>query len=133
MKNKQIDQALQEINSNLINLGNVSNLVEIVEVGRGIFSVEDQAFWGSVVNCIVLRVDEFDLKDLTQIVHILDQLGFNDLTVTPNLLPDHLLVKQNKLIKKFQKKVVTNYLLDQIEIHGNDLIFSECKTVSDLR
>ena len=41
MKNKQIDQALQEIYSNLINLSNVSNLVEIVEVGRSIFSIED--------------------------------------------------------------------------------------------
>ena len=66
-------------------------------------------------------------------MHILDQLGFNDLTMTPSILPDHLLVKQNKLIKKFQKKVVTNYLLDQMEIHGNDLMFSECKTVSNLR
>ena len=57
-------------------------------------------------------MDEFELKDLAQIFHILDQLGFDDLMVTPKLLPDHLLMKQNKIIKKFQKKVVENYLMD---------------------
>ena len=44
---------------------NLANLVEVVEVGRGVFSVERQTFWAAVVNCLMIRVDEFELKDFS--------------------------------------------------------------------
>lgn len=39
-ENKEIYQVVQEVENHIIKMENLSNLVEVVEVGRGVFSVE---------------------------------------------------------------------------------------------
>ena len=102
LKNDQITNVMDEVViPSIVDFENIDKFVELVETGKNVISVMNQPFWGSVINYILLKFDQFSLVQMLEVLNVLDQLGFNELKISPNQLPDHLLIKQTKIIAKF--------------------------------
>ena len=85
----------------IIDFENTDKFVELVESAKNVVSILNQPFWGSVINYLLLKFDQFSLVHILEVLHILDQLGFEELKISPNQLPDQLLIKQTKIMAKF--------------------------------
>lgn len=63
---------------------------------------------------------------------LLERLGFQDIEIGPEFLPDELQVKQQRLSKKFTSRILVSYLRDQIELYGDDLIFTSSENADSV-
>lgn len=116
---------MKEVSERITEFENASNLIEFLELAASTVPIHHQVFWKSIINATLLKFQELSFTDLVDLLSILQDLGFDGLELYPEVLPDALQVKQSKLRKLCNLRVLTSYLQDQIDLYGNDLMYNE--------
>lgn len=94
---KDIRDSIDTISKQIIEIESPSNLVEIAEAARSCISIaEFPNFWKQIINSFLLKFQEFQFEDLLDMIYTLDKLGFQDLRLHPEVLPESLAKKTKK-------------------------------------
>jgi len=126
---KDIDKIINEVVApSLVEFENEDHFVEAVELAACTVSVMNEKFWSCVINSLLMNFQSMQLSNLAIVLNQMQNLGFQGpLAINPEFLPDRLLVKTNRLVKKFQHRVLISYLRDQIDLYGEDIAYSPTK------
>jgi len=129
----------------LIDFENIDHLLEIIEhaAGRqasnqvrtapGIVHVMNENFWASVINTLLLRFNDFSFSQLIDMVVILHKMGFDDgLELQDSVLSDALLMKKSKLKARFRVEILRNYVVEQIDMYGDEIAEKPINKLGDL-
>lgn len=102
----------------------------------GLIHVENQAFWCTCINFLLLRFEEFEFQQLIDCISILYKAGFmQGLSLYDEYLPEDLADKvrfQSKRRRLMRSLLLRQYTEEQIELHAEDVVYKPVLSHQDI-